>query len=434
MLYEISEKAKKEISAYCDNYEIYLEREELLELDAQKTNLNFAKEEITIGVGIRVINNNKLGFAYTSDINQIDKTAKQAFLNSKLNEEDKYLEFGDNIKSTPIKDTFDKDYKNFTLEEGSEFLENMITTVEDEKCEVTSGGFSAGFGEQLIINSNGLSSYDKSTGYGAYIAVNAIDNGELSTSYDSLGSCKFDLNGEELSRNVCKIAKDSIGGENIQTQDTDVILDYHGASGLLSNLINGLNGENVVRKRSILHDKLGEEILNPRLSIYDDNTYKGGLNSGAFDGEGTPAQKTTLVKNGVLENFIFDIYTGNKADTKSTGNGYRSASTTPSISSSNVIFDYTEKIDIDEIESGVLVTDVLGAHTANPITGDFSVEANNAFKIENGELTKPVKKAMISGNIYESLKNSKAVNSKIKQVGSFIIPKIFISNLRVVGQ
>lgn len=434
MLYDISEKAKQEISKYCDNYEIYLEKEELLELDAQKTNLNFAKEEITIGIGIRVINNNKLGFAYTSDINQIDKTAKQAFLNSKLNEEDKYLEFASDVKTRPIKGTFDKNYKNFTLEDGSEFLENMIKLVKEEKCEVTSGGFSGGFAEELIVNSNGLCAYDKSTAYGVYIAVNAMDGEELSTSYDSIASCKFDLNGEKLTENVCKIAKDSIGGENIETQDTGVVLNYHAASGLLNNLINGLNGENVIRKRSILHDKLNEEILSTGLNIYDDNGYIGGLNSGAFDGEGTPSEKTRLVENGILKNFIFDIYNGNKAGKKSTGNGYRSPSSTPSISSSNVIFDYKDEIDINEINNGVLVTDVLGAHTTNPITGDFSVEMNNAFKIENGEIRKPIKKAMLSGNIYESLKNSIAVKSEIKQKGSFIIPKIFISKLRVVGQ
>jgi PmbA protein len=75
----------------------------------------------------------------------------------------------------------------------------------------------------------------------------------------------------------------------------------------------------------------------------------------------------------------------------------------------------------------------LGAHTANPISGDFSVEANNAFIIENGEITTPVKKAMISGNIFASLANCEGINSEIKQYGPFIIPKILCKDLRVVG-
>ena len=89
--------------------------------------------------------------------------------------------------------------------------------------------------------------------------------------------------------------------------------------------------------------------------------------------------------------------------------------------------------DISEIDKGIIVSSVLGAHTANPISGDFSVEASNGFLIENGEITSPVKKAMISGNIYEGLKDCSGIKSEIKQYGSFIIPQILMENLRVIG-
>ena len=75
----------------------------------------------------------------------------------------------------------------------------------------------------------------------------------------------------------------------------------------------------------------------------------------------------------------------------------------------------------------------MGAHTANPISGDFSVELNNAFTIENGEIIDGVKKAMISGNIYELMKKCEGVKSEIKQKGSFIIPKIMVHDLKVIG-
>ena len=80
-----------------------------------------------------------------------------------------------------------------------------------------------------------------------------------------------------------------------------------------------------------------------------------------------------------------------------------------------------------------IVNSVLGAHTANPISGDFSVEVSNGFLIENGEIKSPIKKAMISGNIYEGLKNCNGIKSEIKQYGTFIIPQIIIENLRVIG-
>ncbi len=100
---------------------------------------------------------------------------------------------------------------------------------------------------------------------------------------------------------------------------------------------------------------------------------------------------------------------------------------------SNFILEFDDIKDISEIDNGVLVTDILGAHTANPISGDFSVEAMNAFKIENGELKHPVKKAMLSGNIFQAMMAASAGSAEIRKIGPFVLPTILIENLRVVG-
>jgi PmbA protein len=434
MLNQIVEEAEKNIRKYCDEYEIFAENSQLLQLDAQKSDLSFAKEEINLGIGIRVIYDNKLGFAFTSDMNKIPETAEKAYSNAKLNEKDPNFSFAEKAPLPTIKNNYDNKNKELELNEMTSFMENLLQTVEENGCEPTSGGFSRGYGEELIINSNGVEVTDKSTGFGAYVAVNAHKNDELSSAYDSVSSCNYDFNGEELAEKVSQLATNSIGGENIETGDKEVILDYHAATGILSTFMSGFSGDNVQRGRSVLKDKIGESIVSENLSIYDDGTYDGGLSSGKFDGEGTPSQKTELVKNGILKGFIYDIYTANKSEIKSTGNGFRgSYSSTPGVSSSNIIFDFNEKTKIQEIDNGIIATDVLGAHTANPISGDFSVEVNNGFLIENGEITKPIKKAMISGNVYETLKNCEGIDSDIKQYGSFIIPKILLHNLRVIG-
>ncbi|MDO5850388.1 MAG: TldD/PmbA family protein [Methanobacteriaceae archaeon] len=451
MLFELAEKAQKEVSKYCDDYEIYIDKLDLLQLDTQKSDLNFAKEENTLGLGIRVIKDGKIGFAFTSDMDKIDKTAKTAFENSKLNEKDENFAFALEEKLPKIDGCFDKKFRDLELEEITSSMKDFLAIVEDEGCQATSGGFSAAEGETLIINSNGVSAYDKSTGFGLGISVNAEANGEISTAYDSVSSCLFDLDSDKLALDVCKLAKNSLNGENIETADMDVIFDYHAAVGLLSTFLSGFSADSVQRGRSILADKIGQEIVSQNLSIYDDGTYKGGLNSGVSDGEGTASKRTTLVENGVLKNFLYDIYTANKANSlnntpvdanncdididviKSTANGFRSSySGTPSVSSSNIIFDFKEKSQITDIKNGFIATDVLGAHTANPFSGDFSVEVNNGFKIINGEIGKGVKKAMISGNIYEILSDCEAIG-EIKQRGSFIIPKLLVHNLRVIG-
>lgn len=435
MIYEIADKAQKAVKNSCDAYEIYIEESKSIELDSRKEELNFAKEEIDCGVGIRVIKDNKVGFAFTSDMNKIEEAAMQSIENTKLNKVDENYAFAEVEKVPEIKKVYDKKFNDLSLDESIEFLKNTIDTTIDQGCDITGSGFSASEGRSLIINSNGVSIEDEGTGFGIGLSVTIQKDGQIATAYNSQSSRFFDLDGEKLAIGVCNLAKSSLDTKPIDTNDYDVVLDYYAATGLLQTFISAFNGENVMRGRSILKDKMGMEIANPNLTIVDNPLLENGMCTSKCDGEGSVSEKTELVKDGVLNSFIYDIYTANKQGVQTTSNGLRgSYLTTPMISPTNVEFKFDEMTDLSEIDKGVLTTSVLGAHTANPISGDFSVEASNAFKIENGELTDPINKAMISGNIFEIMKKVEGLKSEIKQYGQFIIPKLLVHDLRVVGQ
>lgn len=435
MIYEISEKAKKAIEGKCDAYEIYIDESKLIDLDSQQDELNFAKEEIELGVGIRVIKDNKIGYAFTSNLDKIEETGLQSIKNTKLNKKDKNYAFSEVQKVEDVKNVYDKKFHDITVEESIEFLKNIISIASDNGCEVTGSGFSASEGRSLILNSNGVSIENSGTGFGMALSVTIQKDGQIATAYNTQSSRFFDLNGEKLANEVCDLAKKSLDTKPIETSDYDVVLDYYAAVGLLNTFMGAFDGENVRRGRSILKGKIGSDIANSNLSIIDNPLLEKGMQTTKCDGEGSVSQKTELIKDGVLNSFIYDIYTANKEGVKTTSNGYRSSYlTTPMISPSNLEFKFSEMKDLSEIKKGVLTTSVLGAHTANPISGDFSVEANNAFKIENGELTEPINKAMISGNIFEIMKKVEGLNSEIKQYGPYIIPKLLVHDLRVVGQ
>lgn len=434
MLYDEAKNIEEKVAKIADEYEIFISQNNEIELDSNKNELNFAKDEISKGVGIRVIKDNKIGFAFTSDLNKIEETTKQALSNTKLNKTDDNFSFSTPEKSIEVKGTYDKRIDSLNQEEYIELLNSIIQKADETDCEVTSAGFSASKGETVILNSNGVSQSNKGTIFAAGLSVKVTRGEEISTAYDSIMSRKFDLNPEELSEEVCRKAIDSLGGTGLETDDYDVVLDYHAATGLLSTFIAAFSGENILRGRSILKDKMGEQITDENLSIINDSTLPEGLISCNCDGEGVVSRKTTLVENGELKSFLYDLYSANKSDTQSTSNGYRSGfSSTPTVAPSNLIFDFKDSADISDINNGVFVSSVLGAHTANPITGDFSVEGSNLFKIENGEITKPIKKAMVSGNIFELIKTAKKVDSKTKQYGYYIIPQILVHDLRVIG-
>lgn len=435
MIYEIAEDVKKTIADKCDAYEIYIDESKVIELDTLKDELNFAKEEIELGVGIRILKDQKQGFAFTSNMDNLKDTALKAIENSKLAKVDENYSFAEVEKVNDVEKVYDDKFKDLSLDESVEFLKSSIATASDTGCEVTGAGFSASEGRSLIVNSNGVSIEDKGTGFGLGLSVTIQKDGEIATSYNSASSRFFDIDGEKLASEVCELAKSSLNAKPVETDDYSVVLDYYAAVGLLQTFISAFNGENVLRGRSILQGKIGSQITSPTLSIIDNPLLEKGMYTAKCDGEGSVSRQTDLVKDGVLSSFIYDIYTANKAGVETTSNGLRgSYLSTPMISPTNLEFRFSEMRDLSEIDKGVLTTSVLGAHTANPISGDFSVEASNAFKIENGELTEPISKAMVSGNIFEIMKSVEGLNSEVKQYGSFILPKLLVQDLRVVGQ
>lgn len=434
MMEETVQEALNIALKYVLDAEIYLEKIEKIDVELKKDQIDFAKEVSSYGLGVRVITEGKMGFAYTNNMANIQKTVEKSVFNAKCNMADDNFVFAPESKYHDVKGVYDHNIRYMNVEEAVNFAKIMIETANYQKCQPTSGGVSAGCLKTFIINSEGLFTHDMSTIFSGFISLNTPDGEGVSTAHESDSSRYLDLDPEKISLSACKIAKDSRNGKSIETSDMNVLLDYNAAASLSATFANALNADNVQRGRSLYADKVGESILSPSLNVYDDATIQKGLNSTRSDGEGVPSQKTTLVEKGILKDFIYDIYTANKGGVKSTGNGIRSSySDMPSVDFSNFIMDFQDISEIIDVKRGLMVTDVLGAHTANPISGDFSVEAMNAFYIERGEIAYPVKKAMISGNIFATLQKACASSKKARQIGPFILPPILTSKLRVVG-
>ena len=111
---------------------------------------------------------------------------------------------------------------------------------------------------------------------------------------------------------------------------------------------------------------------------------------------------------------MYDIYTANKENTTSTGNGYRNSYlSTPSVSPSNIILDFDEKNRNRRNSPRSFNYQCFRSTYCKSLFPVIFRRASNAFKIENGEISYPINKAMISGNIFEILKKSEGVKSKL---------------------
>lgn len=425
------------VTRQADHAEVYMERSESVDVDILNDKVNHAKEENIIGVGIRVIKNQRQGFAYTTNLNRIDETITQAVSNSKLNNVDENLTLIDNNnKYTKISGLYDKHLENVDLQEFIDYSKTLIDLVKEKKCNPTAGGCGVGLNKVHIVNSNGVDVSEETTSCGASVSVNVADNDVVSSAYyyDVRHDKNLDL--DLIVQKATKLALDSRNAKPTNTRNTAAVLDYTAAVSLLNTFFSALNSENKQRGRSKFKDSLNQQVTSETFTLTDDGTIPGALASSIADDEGTPTQKTTLIENGVLKNFIYDTYYAKKdeLDVSTTANAVRAGySSIPTVGFTNLKLDFEDTTSISDINDGILVDSVMGAHTANPITGDFSVEALNTFEIKKGSVENPIKKVMISGNIFDIMMNVTALEGELRQIGSCITPKIVVDNLRIIG-
>jgi PmbA protein len=208
------------------------------------------------------------------------------------------------------------------------------------------------------------------------------------------------------------------------------------AASLLELLSTSLLAESVQKGRSLLAGRLGQEVAAPSANLIDDGLLPGGLETAPFDAEGNPRQRTVLLERGRLAGFLYDQYGANREGRASTGNASRpGALSPPSVQVSNLYLEpgsHSFEALLAEMGRGIIISNVLGMHTANPVSGDFSVGASGHW-VEGGHISHPVKGIAISGNVLTLLSRLAVVGSDLRFWGRVGSPSLLIERLDVGG-
>ena len=207
------------------------------------------------------------------------------------------------------------------------------------------------------------------------------------------------------------------------------------ASTLLMPIAMAVNGKTVLQGASPLGHRKGEQVFDKRLSIWDDPTVEYRPGSRFCDDEGVPSQRTPLIAKGVVANFLYDLQTAALAGTKSTGSASRSLASLPSPSLSAIVIEEGNTSFEDmlaDIKDGLVVEELMGASMGNVLGGDFSGNVLLGYRVKDGKLVGRVKDTMVTGNIYEALKEVTAIGNKARWVGGVVlIPHICCSRLAI---
>ena len=196
-----------------------------------------------------------------------------------------------------------------------------------------------------------------------------------------------------------------------------------------------VDAENVFLKKSVFWDKVGQKVFDEKLSIVDDALLEGGVRSRKCDDEGAPSRKTVLVEHGKLKGFLYDSYYGHLESKGSTGNSMRSVASSPSIGPSNLIVGQgdrsTEEV-LSSVKKGLYVKRMMGLHTVDSASGDFSLAVAEGQLLEKGEVKEGVKGTMIAGNLYELLKSVELGKERMYGGDGHYIPHV-LTRMRVIG-
>jgi PmbA protein len=230
-----------------------------------------------------------------------------------------------------------------------------------------------------------------------------------------------------------------LGAAKPPTAKVPVVLDPFAASDFLGVLAGALNGDAVLKGRSLFADMVGQDVASPLFNVVDDGRRLDGPGVSPFDGEGVPSQRTELIADGSLHGFLHSSYTARRAggETRSTGNakrpGYKAA---PGVGTSNFFVEAGDR-SADELlsaaEGGVLIADVSGVHSgANPISGEFSVGATG-LRITGGTLGEPLREMTIASTLPDMLKAVSGVGEDLRFFQSVGTPSILIGEMTLAG-
>lgn len=400
------------------------------------------------GIALRLLKDGKLGFSYATDINSVPNAIQLALQGASISPR-KPFSFPSKEHYYTVPDLLDTRVLDLTPDNAVDSARQMIDSARDynPNVMVSGGGISFGEGEVIIMNTEGLEVSEHISGMSA--SMYAIFDSDAPSSGFEYDSSHLLLHGfETIGRKAAELAVQGQNKVKIETGTMPVVFKPDSISSLFEFiLVPSLYGIRAEKGESVYSGKKGDEIINPAISFVDDPTMPDGENSMKMDDEGIPSACHEIIEKGILKDYLYTIGTGAEFDHPSTASGMRGGgqdyNAPVSTSGRNIMIQgntHSEADLISEIDHGLLVHDIMGAHTANQVSGDFSVTGSILFLIEKGEVTRPVSQAMLSGNLPEYLhrisglgNNYRRLSGGLSPVG-FYLPSIRINDVQVTGE
>jgi PmbA protein len=430
---------KRTLKRGCDAVEVFMKKARGITAEAKGGEIEALDAAQDFGMAIKVIKNQRLGFAFSTTPEEIETAIDEAVLSTGSTGKDEYLDipgYGA-WEDVLICDEKIKDVNEAEIIKSAILLEESALSCDKRIKKVRKAEVTAGTASTVIVNSKGVNINYESTFYSAHVTALARDeSGDNQMGWDFASSRRMsDIDVVSIGKTASQRATELLGSRKISSVRVPVILSPSVAVDFLEILSASISAEAVQKKRSFLMEKTGQNVMSSRIDIIDDGVMPWGTGTRPCDDEGVPVTKKEIVSRGVLNGFIHNTYTAKKARAKSTGNAVRgSYKSLPGIGVTNFYLKAAgDSYDNDLVKSlskGVKILGAMGVHTANPVSGDFSIGISGLW-IESGEALYPFKEAVISGNILELFKKVEGIGNDLKFYGNVGSPSLLIGDMDI---
>ncbi len=404
--------------------EVYIEHRISRSILLEEGKFKSAVFGISQGAGVRVISGDKTGYAYTDEINR-EKLLRAADVASYV------ARGGTTIKPVDIKEEKRPSYitvkaplQKVADEKRLEIMKRAhdAALAYDARIKMASIDYYDEVRSRIIANSEGLYLSDELPLLFFIVQALGVGNNTSHMGRERLsrhsGIEMFDeLKPEDAARACARESIVMLEAKDAPAGKLDVVL-QNGWGGVLVHEAVGhpLEGDNIARETGVFVGKLGKKVASDKFTMVDDGTlpcFRGTTN---YDDEGTQMKRNVLIKDGVLAKYMTDILSAKQIKMERTGNGRReSFRNIPIVRMTNTFIDTGKDKPSDILastQSGLYVQSLSGG-SVNPTTGVFNFTCREAYLIENGKKTTPVKGATLIGNCLDVIQGIDAVGDDL---------------------
>lgn len=399
----------------CEAAEVFSVKKVSTPVEFESNKIKKIETAETSGIALRVIKDGKIGFSSTTKPEDVQNLIANAVATARFGAPASFS-FPGPSDFVQV-DNYASEVPGISIDRMVEIGQGIVDEIRAEHPDLLVGvTLEKSVQEYEILNSSGLSVSHRTTFYGVFVVAELITGENFLYVYDGASGAGAEMDlGPMLLRLKQKI-RAGLRNAALPTGRYPVLLTPLALQDLIRPIVACINGRAVERGVSPWKDRLGQQVADPKLYLYDDQTRPGAVASSPFDDEGTPSRKLPIIEGGVLKNFALDLRTAAVLGTAPTGNGKRdSIESAPAIGTSTLVIEPgtapVEEI-IQSIKKGVVIDVLMGAWSGNPYGGAVNGNIMLGFVVENGEITGRIKNAMFSTNAFEALTKQLAAISK----------------------